>query len=140
MLPVLFSLVYASRSVSPMTRADLVGLLQECRAHNTAARLTGILLYRNRTFVQLLEGQRNRVEPLYEAIRRDPRHRDVTTVASRDQLDRQFPDWSMGFSDLDAQPVRVPGWSDVLDRRPSDPGSAEAGLVRDLLELFDTPR
>lgn len=136
----LFSLVYTSRAASPMARADLVGLLQQCRVHNTAARLTGILLYRNQTFVQMLEGQRNRVEPLYEAIRRDPRHHDVTTVTSREQLDRQFPDWSMGFSNLDEEPVALPGWTDVLDRAPDAPTSAEAGLVRDLLELFDAPR
>ena len=139
MLPVLFSLVYTSRAVAPMSRDDLTGLLQQARAHNPAARLSGILLYRNQTFVQLLEGQRNRVEPLYDAIRRDPRHHKVTTVSTREQLDRQFPDWSMAFDNLDEQPVDVPGWSDLLDK-PRTPSSAEAGLVRELLELFDRPR
>ena len=139
MLPVLFSLVYTSRAVSPMSRDDLTGLLQQARAHNTAARLSGILLYRNQTFVQLLEGQRNRVEPLYDAIRRDPRHHEVTTVSTHEQLDRQFPDWSMAFDNLDEQPVGLPGYRDLLDR-PSTPSSAEADLVRELLELFDGPR
>jgi hypothetical protein len=133
---VLFSLVYTSRAVSPMTRDDLTGLLRQCRAHNTAARLSGILLYRNQTFVQLLEGQRNRVEPLYEAIRRDPRHHEVTTVSTREQLDRQFPDWSMAFDNLDEEPVSLPGYSDLLDE-PGTAASAEAGLVRELLGLFD---
>ena len=139
MLPVLFSLVYTSRAVSPMSRDDLTGLLQQARSHNTSARLTGVLLYRDQTFVQLLEGQRNRVEPLYEAIRRDPRHHEVTTVSTREQLDRQFPDWSMAFDHLDAEPVGLPGYSDLLDRS-STPSSAEADLVRELLELFDRGR
>ena len=139
MLPLLFSLVYTSRAVSPMTRDDLTGLLHQARTHNTSARLTGVLLYRNQTFVQLLEGQRNRVEPLYESIRRDPRHHEVTTVSTREQLDRQFPDWSMAFDNLDEQPVGLPGYSDLLDQ-PGTPSSAEAGLVRELLELFDRGR
>ena len=140
MLPVLFSLVYTSRAVAPMTRDDLTGLLQQARSHNTSARLTGVLLYRDQTFVQLLEGQRNRVEPLYESIRRDPRHHEVTTVSTREQLDRQFPDWSMAFDNLDEEPVGLPGYSDLLQAPPSSPSSAEAGLVRELLELFDRGR
>ena len=123
-----------------MTRGDLVGLLQQSRAHNVATRLTGLLLHRDGTFVQLLEGRRARVESLYDAIRRDPRHHDVTTVATRDQLDRQFPDWSMAFTDLDDEPVDVVGWNDLLVRPTADPAHAEAGFVRELLELFDTRR
>ncbi|SEP63867.1 BLUF domain-containing protein [Microlunatus flavus] len=135
----LFSLVYTSRATSPMTRDALVELLQSSRAHNSAARLTGLLLYRDGTFVQLLEGQRARVEALYASIQEDPRHHHVTTVSTGDQLERQFPGWSMGFNDLDAEPVDLPGYSDVLDRH-DDPTHAEAGFVRELLELFDTRR
>jgi hypothetical protein len=138
-----------------MSRDELVSLLREARAHNEAARLTGILLYRDQTFVQLLEGQRPRVESLYESIREDPRHTDVTTVVTREQLDRQFPDWSMGFSNLGSAPVDDPGWNDLLDRgdgaaarsaigdergrsvRSTEP---EADLVRDLLDLFESRR
>jgi hypothetical protein len=151
---VLFSLVYVSRAVAPFSRDDLLGLLRQARAHNEAARLTGILLYRDQTFVQLLEGQRHRVEALYDSIRRDHRHTGVTTVITRDQLDRQFPDWSMGFSNLDAEPLDEPGWNDVLDRRAAAAASTgegergplvrttdpEAELVRDLLDLFDATR
>lgn len=154
----LFSLVYVSRAVAPVAREELVGLLRQARAHNEAARLTGILLYRDQTFVQLLEGQRARVESLYASIREDPRHTDVTTVVTRDQLDRQFPDWSMGFSNLDSEPLDDPGWNDLLDRgdgaaaraaigdelcRPGRSGRStepEAELVRDLLDLFELRR
>lgn len=142
-----------------MARDELVGLLRRARAHNEAARLTGILLYRDQTFVQLLEGHRARVETLYASIRRDPRHADVTTVVTRDQLNRQFPDWSMGFSDLGPEPVEDEGWNDLLDRgdgtaarcaigdervvsrrRPARSTEPEADLVRDLLDLFGTRR
>ena len=151
----LFSLVYVSRAVAPMSRDDLVDLLRRARAHNEAARLTGILLYRRQTFVQLLEGQRARVESLYASILRDPRHTGVTTVVARDQLDRQFPDWSMGFSNLGSAPVDDVGWNDLLDRgdgtaarsaigdergRSGRSTEAEADLVRDLLDLFESRR
>lgn len=138
-----------------MARDELVGLLRGARAHNEAARLTGILLYRDQTFVQLLEGQRPRVESLYASIRQDARHADVTTVSAREQLDRQFPDWSMGFSNLDSEPVDDPGWNDLLDRgdgaaaraaigdergRSGASTEPEAELVRELLDLFGSSR
>ena len=134
----LFSLVYVSRAANPMKQRELLEILQQARTRNISARLTGILLYRDGTFLQLLEGRQDRVESLYEAIQADPRHHEVTTVWTRHQQDRQFPEWSMGFSNLDEEPVEVEGFSDVLDR--PDPTQPEAGLVRELLELFDTRR
>ena len=131
----LFSLVYVSRATLPMTRAGLLEILRHSRQHNAGAHITGLLLHRGGTFLQMLEGQQSRVEALYTSIARDPRHRDVTTVVDGAQPVRQFPDWSMGFNDLDHAPVEVDGYSGVLDH--GDPTRPEAGFVRDLLDLFD---
>lgn len=46
----------------------------------------------------------------------------------------------MAFTDLDDEPVDVVGWNDLLVRPTADPAHAEAGFVRELLELFDTRR
>ena len=131
----LYSLVYVSRAMNPMTQGELLGILRQARTHNTSARLTGILLFRDSTFLQLLEGRQDRVEQVYGSICADSRHHDVTRVWTRQQKDRQFPDWSMGFSNLDEGPAELDG-SNEVDRSPG-PIRAEAGLARDLLELFD---
>ncbi len=55
-----------------------------------------------------------------------------------DQPERQLPDRSMGFGDLDDASGEVDGFSGVLDG--GDPTRAEAGFVRDLLDLFDEHR
>ena len=128
-----FSLVYVSRVAASVTGQDLLELMWASRTANEAAGITGLLLYSDGGFLQVLEGTRDVVESLFASIERDPRHDDVTLVRTREQDEREFPDWSMAFGAADAGPGGVS--TGGLDPRPS---AAEAVLVRDLLEIFDT--
>ncbi len=127
-----FSLVYVSKAAAGITRQDLLDLMITSRTANAAADITGLLLYSDRSFLQLLEGPRDAVESLYAAIVRDQRHDDVTLVRAREQRDREFPDWSMAFGPVDPRPVEVT--TGAVDPNPTD---VEAAFVRDLLDVFD---
>ena len=48
--------------------------------HNEPAGVYGVLLYRDGTFLQLLEGPRGAVEETFARIRTDPRHTDVRVL------------------------------------------------------------
>jgi hypothetical protein len=118
-----------------MTRAALVELLEQSRQHNGAHDITGLLVYRDQAFVQVLEGERSVVEALYAKIAVDPRHEDVVLITSEQQVKRNFPDWSMGFHDSAPGSGRPDGYSDVLE---GDRGMREeSDLVRGLLDLFE---
>ena len=60
-----------------------------------------MLLYGEGGFVQLLEGERERVRALFDRIARDPRHSRVFLALDGRTPARQFPDWSMGFRRVD---------------------------------------
>ena len=47
---------YVSRAAETMTQENLLALLQQCLANNEAGGVTGMLLYGNETFLQVLEG------------------------------------------------------------------------------------
>ena len=75
---------------------DLESLLVEARTRNVQEKITGILLYKNGHFLQLLEGDEENVRRIYEKITHDVRHTNVTTVVENEMNERVFPSWSMG--------------------------------------------
>ena len=72
---------YLSKTSSPMSAAQLVSLLQQCHANNTARGVTGMLFYGNGTFLQVIEGGRDEVCDLFNAIVRDDRHNHVRLLS-----------------------------------------------------------
>ncbi len=93
-----YALIYRSQATVPVTAAVLRDILDSARRHNRAHRVTGLLVYRDGAFLQLLEGARPAVLKLFETIGRDPRHADVVVVAEIENIRRFLPAWDMGFS------------------------------------------
>jgi EAL domain-containing protein (putative c-di-GMP-specific phosphodiesterase class I) len=97
----LYSLLYVSQATRPMKESELRALLDKSREFNRAQGLTGFLLYFNASFMQILEGQRSRIQAVLERIQRDPRHHDLRVVFESGIDKRVFVDWSMGFRDME---------------------------------------
>ena len=112
----MFSLVYVSSAVRRFSRSDLEELLATSRDNNARAGITGMLLYKDGNFMQVLEGEEGAVRDLYDKIGDDPRHRGEIVLREGFTEERQFPDWSMGFRDLESPEARaVPGYSGFLN-------------------------
>lgn len=112
----MYSLLYTSVATSDMGASQLHDLLLEARQANTARGVTGMLLYKQGNFMQVLEGEQDVVMDLSHRIACDPRHERVYTLHAAQVDARQFPDWSMGFRDLDHPPAAgTPGYSDFMD-------------------------
>ncbi len=88
---------YISSAARAMSTEDLQDLLQQCRENNARLGVTGMLLYGNQTFVQILEGEEATVNALLETIKRDPRHANVQLLQRKSIDRREYSDWSMGF-------------------------------------------
>ncbi|MBC3883321.1 BLUF domain-containing protein [Undibacterium sp. LX40W] len=68
--------------------------------NNTALTVTGMLLFAQGRFLQVLEGERKDVHHTYEKIRDDSRHDHVTLLADKPIQERSFSHWNMGFKHL----------------------------------------
>jgi hypothetical protein len=90
-------IIYLSWATHPFSDEQLHALLQQARSHNTQADITGILLYGNGCFLQVLEGEEATVRRLYEHIKCDGRHRDVAAYADKAVTQRAFAEWAMAF-------------------------------------------
>ncbi len=120
------------------TTADLVSLLKCCRRNNTAAGVTGMLLYKAGNFMQVLEGEEEAVRRLHDKILRDPRHRGIITLTEHMVPERQFGEWSMGFRNLsDAILRELPGYNEFLNVPLNDMDfAAKPSRARRLLATF----
>jgi hypothetical protein len=111
-----YGLVYVSKSSLRFSQRDLTDLLTQSRDANLVGGTTGLLLYVDGNFMQLLEGDRKRIEELMVRIKRDSRHNDVNILEEGLISERSFPDWSMAFLDFHAPQVRaLPGYSTFLE-------------------------
>lgn len=112
----MFSLLYVSSAVRPFSGSDLEELLATSRDNNARVGITGMLLYKDGNFMQVLEGEEGAVRDLYDKIGDDPRHRGEIVLREGFTEERQFPGWSMGFRDLESPGARaIPGYSGFLN-------------------------
>lgn len=110
-----FRIVYISGESSPFSSGDLQELLVQSREKNARLGITGLLLYRQGNFMQVLEGEEVAVRAVFHSITLDPRHHRVIAVVQEPIQSRDFAAWSMAFQDLELlkQPI-PPGFSDLL--------------------------
>lgn len=127
----IFQLVYVSSAKTKFSKAELEALLDQSRQKNARLGLSGILLYHDGNFMQLLEGEENQVRSLYAHIARDPRHHGCMILISGQVAERTFPGWTMGFRDLTSAEVKaMPGYNSFMnhdargDTFPTEPNRA----------------
>jgi len=135
----LIQLVYASRSnlhsySDPSGIEPGIGrILLESRRNNLPRSIGGVLCFGDDHFFQCLEGDRDQVESLYETIRKDDRHRDVTLLLKRPVPERRFKLWSMKYLSLDGDVRSVLRQHRV---KTFDPFRFNPKLVIELLETL----
>jgi hypothetical protein len=112
----MYTVIYVSSAVNLFSDQDLATLLEKARINNHSLNITGMLLYKDGNFMQLLEGPRDAIDGLLLKIESDPRHRGMLRLLQQDRPEREFSDWAMGFKSLDPSSVcDIPGYSDFLD-------------------------
>lgn len=112
-----YFLVYASvpaeLAVDP---AELLRLLEVSRRNNRRLDVTGMLLYKEGLFLQMLEGEESVVKQLYTKISLDARHHSLAVVVDGRTDRRLFSDWSMSFRNLeDPALAQTPGFSQFMN-------------------------
>ncbi len=136
----MLQLVYVSAAVKPFHDEELLELLRQARSKNTGLGITGMLLYKKKEFMQALEGPEKEVTALADRIAQDPRHRDVRVILKNTAREREFPDWTMGFRNLDnGEMLDVEGYSTFLTSPlRSHMFTDNPALCRTFLLLFKT--
>jgi hypothetical protein len=137
-MPQIHQLIYVSAARKPFSADELAALLETSRKNNESGGLTGLLLYDQGSFLQLLEGDEKVVRETFHRIEKDPRHHRVMIVHQGARAERNFPRWSMGYPDLDkAGPERPDGFSDFFSQfRQGSSSPPDTSVAAQILDAF----
>lgn len=96
----MFQLIYVSQATSSIQLDEIENILEASRANNQVEQVTGMLMYKDRLFIQILEGQKDDVFSVYNRVKDDSRHQGVQIIEELEVPKRQFDQWIMGFKFL----------------------------------------
>ena len=107
--------VYSSVQSVEFSPEDIAELLDIARTNNAKLGITGMLLYDKGAFFQLLEGPISVVCPLLEKIQKDERHEHFVKIIQEDITERDFSEWTMGYSGIKSDELRnIEGLNDFF--------------------------
>ena len=130
-------LVYASKATREMDTEALLSMLNQARDRNNRQNLTGMLLYANHCFFQVLEGDVKDVEEVYASIVEDSRNINNTLILKKVIDRREFPNWTMGFQQLGEEECEaIKGYTDFLHYKMGKKELESSDLVVHLLYQF----
>ena len=110
-----------------MRDSELLEIVELARANNAQLQISGMLLYADGSFIQVLEGDPQAIERLIRKIRRDTRHRGFLILLDRAIHERDFDGWSMGFQRVSQQELdRISGFYDWSAEMPTRRKTASA--------------
>lgn len=131
-------LFYICASAGTPSEEDLIALLEQSRARNRTLNITGMLLFAEDTYLQVLEGEKADVHKVFDSIKSDPRAKRIITLVEQNVSRREFPNWSMGFENLsNKKHTQLSGFSEIFEGKV-DPrfASRKASIAVDLLLSF----
>ena len=88
--------VYMSTAVGVLRAEELDRIYLRSKSANSREGITGLMLFYEGVFLQVLEGGRSAVNKLYNRIGADPRHTDVELLLYEEIGELRFASWSIG--------------------------------------------
>lgn len=125
----LVRLLYVSQPVGPVTTTMTSLILEKSKSYNKRENITGILCQGSGLWMQILEGERSKVNVLYSRIMADRNHHHVELLSMDEITQRRFGEWSMALVYLSKDDPLV-----KMAHPEFDPYSASA---KDALAILD---
>lgn len=136
----IFQLVYLSRISQDFNPTeDMDAIMQIANKRNRKLGITGILIYRDGIFIQLLEGEKDRVLKVYGYVASDFRHTSIKPILKQENTNRLFEEWTMGYRNLSKASKTsnelLESWNDLVHRSQNHE-KIENKTILDLLKKF----
>ena len=96
-LNLVHQIAYVSLSEAPLEAEMLSEIMAVSQRNNTRDGISGVLMYHDLEFFQVLEGKQSLVEQCYKRIQHDPRHSSISLMWKGASGAHAFPTWAMGY-------------------------------------------
>lgn len=108
-----YAISYISTAHKDLQEQGVNDIMTETKNYNGDLEISGILLYNERSFFQLLEGEKEVVQRLYEKILKDSRHHNLIKFLEKEVSRPPYDGYLTGF---------------ITDRNKNDPSLLEKYL------------
>ncbi|WP_424494936.1 BLUF domain-containing protein [Salinimicrobium sp. GXAS 041] len=96
------AICYVSTAVPGLDINQIQEILDVSERNNNLKNITGILLFSEGNFFQVLEGDKEVLDQLYEVIRQDKRHHSLLKILQKEVEEPQFESYICSFSAANA--------------------------------------
>ncbi|MBC2844503.1 BLUF domain-containing protein [Winogradskyella flava] len=94
------TICYISNFSDNLTKSVIDDLIEDVNISNNNNDITGLLIVRNKHFFQILEGENDKINNLYDKIKQDLRHKNLFKLLDARIEDRIFKDYNSGKFDI----------------------------------------
>ncbi|MGI4865364.1 MAG: BLUF domain-containing protein [Janthinobacterium lividum] len=129
-----YHIFYRSQATFFPSENQLQDLLEWSRTYNAEHSITGLLLYSDGRFIQVIEGPEKAIHTLFDRIQQDLRHQHVFMLSEGPEAHRWFEDWQMAFGYL--EPIVLSQMLGILEARRSPLLYFDDPHVQTLVEAF----
>lgn len=91
------TLCYVSSARKSLSNTDINHLFTVNKRNNIDLDISGILIYNNGNFFQILEGEKSKLDHLFSKINDDERHYNVIKLINSTIDNRIFKEYNSGF-------------------------------------------
>ena len=99
-------IVYLSSAAGLLSDDELCEILLESGKRNLAHHITGILLYSDGAFIQVIEGEDENIDFIYPIIEQDDRHTNLIKMVDEPIDENLFETWGMNFIPSDSTKIK----------------------------------
>lgn len=101
------SIIYISTRAKRFTDETLQELVQASSKRNSADAITGCLVYNGMNFIQLLEGDHDKLSDCMARIEQDDRHTGIVIIRDAETQSRECAEWGMTGRSVSAKPGKT---------------------------------
>lgn len=119
-----------------MSEEELDALVEKAKKKNLRLGVTGMLVYYDGSFIQILEGAEDVINDLFQTIKKDRRHDNVIIIDAEYIEHRSFSSWQMALKKLSLNDlIKYPELKSLLNLSDSKKNATLSQLVKVFLNL-----
>lgn len=108
------ALVFMSEATVDLGLMGMIHLFSQAHRNNLERSITGALYYDGKEFYQVMEGDPDSIEDLWETIKNDYRHQHVRVISHNGIVMRTHQKWSMYVKDGALMALAFPQYRDLI--------------------------
>ena len=92
-----YAISYVSTAAPGLDEKQVEEIFKKTNAHNNGNGITGILLFSEGNFFQVIEGEKSIILDLYDKIQQDKRHQNIIKIFGREIKEENFVNYETEF-------------------------------------------